>query len=218
AAGGADPVRRFRDRHDGRGSAGRDQGGRAGRRRRLHRFGGGPAGDPAGAERARLLHLRPRLGRGGASPDAGGGGGATSAGPRHAAGRGDGRAAGRAAVEGGLRPAVRRGRAEGHIGGRAMIGREARLFVCALQFLTRLPTPPLRDFQPEWIQQSARWFPLVGQVVGLIAAAILYGAAQGWSPWIAALLAVAAGVAMAGGFHEDGLADTADGLGGGQTR
>ncbi|WP_292057113.1 adenosylcobinamide-GDP ribazoletransferase, partial [Brevundimonas sp. UBA5936] len=99
-----------------------------------------------------------------------------------------------------------------------MIGREARLFVCALQFLTRLPTPPLRDFQPEWIQQSARWFPLVGQVVGLIAAAILYGAAQVWSPWIAALLAVAAGVALTGGFHEDGLADTADGLGGGQTR
>lgn len=99
-----------------------------------------------------------------------------------------------------------------------MIGREARLFVCALQFLTRLPTPPLRDFQPEWIQQSARWFPLVGQVVGLIAAAILYGAAQVWSPWIGALLAVAAGVAMTGGFHEDGLADTADGLGGGQTR
>ncbi|MDA0744712.1 MAG: adenosylcobinamide-GDP ribazoletransferase, partial [Proteobacteria bacterium] len=99
-----------------------------------------------------------------------------------------------------------------------MIGREARLFVCALQFLTRLPTPSLRDFQPEWIQQSARWFPLVGQVVGLIAAVILYGAAQVWSPWIAALLAVAAGVAMTGGFHEDGLADTADGLGGGQTR
>lgn len=59
-----------------------------------------------------------------------------------------------------------------------MIGREARLFVCALQFLTRLPTPPLRDFQPEWIQQSARWFPLVGQVVGVIVAAILYGAAR----------------------------------------
>jgi adenosylcobinamide-GDP ribazoletransferase len=55
-------------------------------------------------------------------------------------------------------------------------------------------------------------------VVGLIAAAILYGAAQVWSPWIAALLAVAAGVALTGGFHEDGLADTADGLGGGQTR
>lgn len=99
-----------------------------------------------------------------------------------------------------------------------MIRREARLFVCAVQFLTRVPTPQLADFQPEWIQQSARYYPLVGQLVGGAAALVLYGAAQVWSPWIAALLAVAAGVVLTGGFHEDGLADTADGLGGGLTR
>ncbi len=99
-----------------------------------------------------------------------------------------------------------------------MIRREARLFVCAVQFLTRIPTPQLAGFQPEWIQQSARYYPLVGQLVGGAAALVLYGAAQVWSPWIAALLAVAAGVVLTGGFHEDGLADTADGLGGGLTR
>ncbi|WP_296173776.1 adenosylcobinamide-GDP ribazoletransferase [uncultured Brevundimonas sp.] len=99
-----------------------------------------------------------------------------------------------------------------------MIRREARLFVCAVQFLTRIPTPQLAGFQPEWIQQSARYYPLVGQLVGGTAALVLYGAAQVWSPWIAALLAVAAGVVLTGGFHEDGLADTADGLGGGLTR
>lgn len=99
-----------------------------------------------------------------------------------------------------------------------MIRHEARLFVCAVQFLTRIPTPQLARFQPEWIQQSARYYPLVGQIVGLASALILYGAAQVWSLWIAALLAVAAGVALTGGFHEDGLADTADGLGGGLTR
>ena len=71
-----------------------------------------------------------------------------------------------------------------------MIRHEARLFVCAVQFLTRIPTPQLAGFQPEWIQQSARYYPLVGQIVGGVSALILYGAAQVWSPWIAALLAV----------------------------
>lgn len=99
-----------------------------------------------------------------------------------------------------------------------MIRHEARLFVCAMQFLTRIPTPQLAEFRPEWIQQSARYYPLVGQVVGGLSALVLYGGAQVWSPWIAALLAVAAGVVLTGGFHEDGLADTADGLGGGLTR
>lgn len=99
-----------------------------------------------------------------------------------------------------------------------MIRHEARLFVCAVQFLTRIPTPQLTEFRPEWIQQSARYYPLVGQMVGGLAALVLFGAAQVWSPWVAALLAVGAGIALTGGFHEDGLADTADGLGGGLTR
>lgn len=99
-----------------------------------------------------------------------------------------------------------------------MIQHEARLFVCAMQFLTRIPTPQFPNFRPEWIQQSARYYPLVGQTVGVLSALVLYGAAQVWSPWIAALLAIAAGVLLTGGFHEDGLADTADGLGGGLTR
>lgn len=99
-----------------------------------------------------------------------------------------------------------------------MIRHEARLFICAVQFLTRIPTPQLADFRPEWIQQSARYYPLVGQIVGGVSALVLYGAAAVWSPWIAALLALAAGVVLTGGFHEDGLADTADGLGGGLTR
>lgn len=99
-----------------------------------------------------------------------------------------------------------------------MIRKEARLFVCAVQFLTRIPTPQLAGFRPEWIQQSARYYPLVGQIVGGMSALVLYGAAQIWTPWLAALLAVGAGVVLTGGFHEDGLADTADGLGGGLTR
>lgn len=99
-----------------------------------------------------------------------------------------------------------------------MIRREARLMICAVQFLTRVPTPPLATFQPEWITHSARYYPLVGQMVGGVCALVLYGAVQIWTPWIAALLAVGVGILLTGGFHEDGLADTADGLGGGLTR
>jgi adenosylcobinamide-GDP ribazoletransferase len=95
--------------------------------------------------------------------------------------------------------------------------RQVELFFCAVQFLTRLPTPALSRFESDWTTRSARWFPLVGQLVGGLSALVLLGAAQFWNSWIAALLAVGAGVLITGAFHEDGLADTADGLGGGQT-
>lgn len=95
--------------------------------------------------------------------------------------------------------------------------RQLRLFFCALQFLTRLPAPSFADFQPDWITRAARYFPLVGILVGAIGAGVLLLAGHVWSGPLPALLAVAAGVLVTGGFHEDGLADTADGLGGGQT-
>lgn len=95
--------------------------------------------------------------------------------------------------------------------------RQAQLLVCAIQFLTRVPTPTLNGFQPDWITRSARYFPLVGQGVGALSAAVFFAAYQVWTPTLAALLAVGAGLIITGAFHEDGLADTADGLGGGQT-
>lgn len=95
--------------------------------------------------------------------------------------------------------------------------RQLKLFFCALQFLTRLPAPSFADFQPDWITRAARYYPLVGILVGAICAGVLLATEQLWSGLLPALLAVAAGVLVTGGFHEDGLADTADGLGGGQT-
>ena len=95
--------------------------------------------------------------------------------------------------------------------------RQLKLFFCALQFLTRLPAPSFADFQPDWITRAARYYPLVGLLVGAICAGVLLATGQLWSGPLPALLAVATGVLVTGGFHEDGLADTADGLGGGQT-
>ena len=93
--------------------------------------------------------------------------------------------------------------------------RQFLLMVCAVQFLTRLPTPTLAHYQPDWVARAARYFPLVGQLVGAIAALVLVGASALWGGWVPALLAIAASVLVTGGFHEDGLADTADGLVGG---
>lgn len=98
-----------------------------------------------------------------------------------------------------------------------MLRRQLDLLLAAIQFLTRIPTSQLAGFDPDWISRSARFFPLVGQMVGALAAAVFFAASQVWPPLVAALLAIAAGALVTGGFHEDGLADTADGLGGGQT-
>jgi adenosylcobinamide-GDP ribazoletransferase len=94
---------------------------------------------------------------------------------------------------------------------------QVRLLVCAVQFLTRVPTPTLKTFEPEWITRSARYFPLVGQGVGAVCAGVLLIGDRLWSAPVGAILAIAAGLLITGAFHEDGLADTADGLGGGQT-
>jgi adenosylcobinamide-GDP ribazoletransferase len=95
---------------------------------------------------------------------------------------------------------------------------ELRLFLVALQFLTRVPVPLGAHWQPVWLQQCARHFPGVGLLVGGAAALVLWAAAQLWALPVAVLLSMAATVWLTGAFHEDGLADTCDGLGGAVSR
>lgn len=92
-----------------------------------------------------------------------------------------------------------------------------RLVLVALQFLTRLPVR-LKQFDPAWLNDCVRHFPLVGLLVGGVGVMVLTAASQVWPAWVAAVLALAATVALTGGFHEDGLADTFDALGGVVTR
>jgi adenosylcobinamide-GDP ribazoletransferase len=91
---------------------------------------------------------------------------------------------------------------------------EARLFFIALQFFTRVPVPAWVGYTPEWMHASARHYPLVGACVGGAGALVLLIAAQVWPLSVAVGLSMAATVWLTGGFHEDGLADTCDGLGG----
>lgn len=95
---------------------------------------------------------------------------------------------------------------------------ELRLFWLALQFLTRVPVPAWVGWQPEWMPASMRHFPLVGALVGLFGAAVLALASAWWPPTVAVGLSMAATVWLTGGFHEDGWADTCDGLGGAVSR
>ncbi len=97
-----------------------------------------------------------------------------------------------------------------------MLG-QARLFLCALQFMTRLPTPALKAWPEDGVARSAIYYPVVGWIVGAICAAVLLIADRFWPPLIGAALSTVVGLLITGGLHEDGLADTADGLGGGRT-
>lgn len=86
----------------------------------------------------------------------------------------------------------------------------------ALGFLTRLPVPQPEALPGDGLARAMRAFPLAGAVVGLLAGGAFWLAAQAFPPAVAAVLAVAAAAWLTGGLHEDGLADTADGFGGGR--
>ena len=91
---------------------------------------------------------------------------------------------------------------------------EVRLFFVAVQFLTRVPVPAWVGWQPQWLQDCLRHFPLVGACVGVWGALVLVLAAQWWPPAVAVVLSMASTVWLTGAFHEDGWADTCDALGG----
>ncbi|MCL6264205.1 adenosylcobinamide-GDP ribazoletransferase [Craterilacuibacter sp. RT1T] len=87
-----------------------------------------------------------------------------------------------------------------------------RSLILAVQFLTRLPTPQLKHFDPAWLADAARWFAVVGLLVGALIALPLFALGQ-IEPWLAALAALLLWVWVTGGLHLDGLADLADALG-----
>ncbi len=92
-------------------------------------------------------------------------------------------------------------------------------FLIALRFLTRLPVPFVRTLDPPALSQAMRMFPLAGAVAGLVAGGTLVLANLALLPqFFAAAAAMAAGALVTGALHEDGLADVADGFGGGSSR
>ncbi|MDP6603880.1 MAG: adenosylcobinamide-GDP ribazoletransferase [Rhodospirillales bacterium] len=89
-------------------------------------------------------------------------------------------------------------------------------------FLTVLPVPMPVGARGRKVAKppasAVRAFPVIGAGVGIIAgAALMVGRDLSIHPMAGALIALAVAAALTGALHEDGLADTADGLGGGQT-
>jgi adenosylcobinamide-GDP ribazoletransferase len=98
-----------------------------------------------------------------------------------------------------------------------------RHLLLALQFFTRVPvTGRLAEwvgYSPAMLRASVAHFPAIGLLVGGLAVAVFAGLSallppNPHSPLVAAVLSTVATVWLTGGFHEDGLADVADGLGG----
>lgn len=98
-----------------------------------------------------------------------------------------------------------------------------RHFLLALQFFTRIPvTGKLANwvgYSPSLLRASAGYFPAIGMLVGAVSAASYYLSVQLLPQqeghfFVAAVLACMASASLTGAFHEDGLADLADALGG----
>jgi adenosylcobinamide-GDP ribazoletransferase len=96
--------------------------------------------------------------------------------------------------------------------------RELEYFFGAVRFFTRLPVPTWVGHSAEALNHSARYFTLVGLIVGLIGALVFAFTSFFLPKTLAVLLAMAATILVTGAFHEDGWADMVDGFGGGWTR
>ena len=92
---------------------------------------------------------------------------------------------------------------------------ELEYFFGAIRFFTRLPVPRWVGHSSEALEQSSRYFPAVGLLVGGIAALTFFLTSFLWPKTLAVLASMAITIYITGAFHEDGWSDTVDGFGGG---
>jgi adenosylcobinamide-GDP ribazoletransferase len=86
-----------------------------------------------------------------------------------------------------------------------------RNFLAAAQFLTRIP---IRLRTAPDLAAAVPWFPVVGALIGAAVGLVAVGLMELVPSSVAAAIAIVVGMLITGAFHEDGLADTADALGG----
>ncbi|MEX1993691.1 MAG: adenosylcobinamide-GDP ribazoletransferase [Steroidobacteraceae bacterium] len=95
---------------------------------------------------------------------------------------------------------------------------ELQRLLMAVQYFTRIPMPRWVGHSQGQLNAATRYFPAVGLLVGASGAATCWIASFALPVSVAVLLSMAGTIFLTGAFHEDGLADAFDGLGGGYTR
>ena len=109
---------------------------------------------------------------------------------------------------------------EGKLGWGASVRSELRSFFTVFTFITRLPGPVFADHHPGYLMRGMAYFPLAGALVG-VWCSLFFDLARdviGLALPVSACVSTAASFWVTGCFHEDGLADSSDGIGGGWTK
>ncbi|MEI8593014.1 adenosylcobinamide-GDP ribazoletransferase [Photobacterium sp. Hal280] len=92
-----------------------------------------------------------------------------------------------------------------------------QLFCLAVSFFSRLPIPASTPYSDERMNRAGRYFALVGLILGILCAIAYNLSAALLPPQFAVFITMVFSLLLTGAFHEDGLTDMADGIGGGMT-
>ncbi len=93
--------------------------------------------------------------------------------------------------------------------------KELHIFLNALTFYTRIPSPVRLEYSKSNFNESIRYFPLIGWIIGVLMAVVIYFSLFYFHLSISIILALSIAAIITGAFHEDGFADVCDGIGGG---
>ncbi len=94
---------------------------------------------------------------------------------------------------------------------------QVQLFLLALSFFSRIPIPSSTPYSQRRMNQAGRYFALVGALLGFLCASVYFALDMILASDVAVFFTMCFSLLLTGAFHEDGLADMADGVGGGMT-
>jgi len=99
-----------------------------------------------------------------------------------------------------------------------MLKREWQIFLTAVMFFSRIPVGKMANYKQEYLNQSTRYFPFIGILIGAFAAGLFYACQLILPIPISVVISTIGTILLTGAFHEDGFADVCDAFGGGYTK
>lgn len=96
--------------------------------------------------------------------------------------------------------------------------KQFKYFLAALMFYTRIPVPKIKNYDKSMFNGSSQYLPLVGLIMGGLTALVFYFVSLVLPAVFGIIISMGFSILLTGAFHEDGLADFADGFGGGYTK